>query len=424
NYNFDTETNYLITITTLLATDENASNDQLGIEIVIYNIPTLHHISIDPVSCSLGLGQEQNFVAIGWDDAGETLMNTTCALIWELETGDGATFTPFNLRFLSCNYVAATDGVWTLWANCSGVWVSAEITVGSVSLESPTDVEIAMNTDGTNVTLTWTDSITAGVVGYIFMRDTDPGFSSPTILRDAVPIGPTVQTFTDEGVDDNVEYYYKIGVRKVGDAFNDTVLAKSVLVMGAGMNLVGMDLPIDLIRPDIGFGPEGCKNATLEIQTQNGGVNVLAIRKYTTGGWVKYEPSQEPFTSYFNMYAKEGYFIQVSADPTNEWRVAGVVFESPQTITLGSGLNLISPPTNLIRPDGGFGPEGCKNASTEIVAQNPAVSVIMIRKYTTGGWVKYEPSQEPFTSYFNMDADKGYFIQVSADPPNEWETAW
>ncbi|MCK4717445.1 MAG: hypothetical protein KAT70_02155, partial [Thermoplasmata archaeon] len=157
---------------------------------------------------------------------------------------------------------------------------------------------------------------------------------------------------------------------------------------------------------------------------QNGGVNVLMIRQWTPGGWVKYEPSQEPFTSYFNMYAKEGYFIQLDADPVNEWRVGSVVFESPQTITLGSGLNLVSPPTNLIRPDSGFGPEGCKNASSEIVAQNPAISVLMIRKYTPGGWIKYEPSQEPFTSYFNMDADKGYFIQVSADPPNEWTTSW
>ncbi|MCK4717132.1 MAG: hypothetical protein KAT70_00575, partial [Thermoplasmata archaeon] len=302
-------------------------------------------------------------------------------------------------------------------------WIGT-ITLVTGVLEPPTDVTASMSTDGTTMTLTWTDSLTAGVTGYIFLRDTDPAFPAPTILCDVTPILPAVQTYDDTGVDDNVEYYYQVGVRKAGDVFNTTVLAKSVITMGAGLNLIGMDLPIDLIRPDGGFGPEGCKNATLEIQTQNAGVNVLVIRQWTPGGWVKYEPSEEPFTSYFNMYAKEGYFIQVSADPLNEWRVGGLVFESPQTITLGSGLNLVSPPTDLVRPDGGFGPEGCKNASSEIVAQNPAISVIMIRKYTTGGWVKYEPSQEPFTSYFNMDADRGYFIQVSADPPNEWETSW
>ncbi|MCK4718903.1 MAG: hypothetical protein KAT70_09560, partial [Thermoplasmata archaeon] len=286
--------------------------------------------------------------------------------------------------------------------------------------------------DGVDVTITWDEATPGGggsLFGYYVYRDTDPAFGASVCLNTGAAVGLGVGSYVDSGSGaGTTEYYYKAkvtsGPGETFELYNDTLVAKSVLVMGAGMNLMGMDLPIDLIRPDGGFGPEGCKNATLEIQAQNGGVSVLVIRKYTAGGWVKYEPSQEPFTSYFNMYAKEGYFIQLDNDPVNEWRVAGVVFESPQTITIGSGLNLISPPTSLIRPDGGFGPEGCKNATVEIEAQNGGVSVLMIRKYTTGGWVKYEPSQEPFTSYFNMDADKGYFIQVSEDPTNEWTTSW
>ncbi|MCK4717478.1 MAG: hypothetical protein KAT70_02320, partial [Thermoplasmata archaeon] len=150
-----------------------------------------------------------------------------------------------------------TDSIWA--TNQNGT-ILGTVTLASGVLEPPTDVDITMSTDGTTVTVTWTDSITVGVVGYIFMRDTDPAFPAPTILCDVTPIGPGVQTYDDTGVDDNVEYYYKVGVRKAVDVYNDTVLAKSVLVLGAGMNLFGMDLPIDLIRPDGGFGPEGCKN--------------------------------------------------------------------------------------------------------------------------------------------------------------------
>ena len=287
-------------------------------------------------------------------------------------------------------------------------------------LTPPSNLVIGHNDE--NMSIQW-DSMGTNVNMFNIYESTDPHAPWPWAL---VGDGVAETYFNHTGAwGDGLEHFYIVRGRNPGYIGpNSTMGAKSVLVLGAGLNLVGMDLPIDLIRPDGGFGPEGCKNTTLEIEAQNPGVSVLVIRKYTAGGWVKYEPSQEPFTSYFNMYAKEGYFIQLDNDPVNEWRVASVVFESPQTITLGSGLNLVSPPTDLVRPDGGFGPEGCKNATVEIEAQNGGVSVLMIRKYTTGGWVKYEPSQEPFTSYFNMDADKGYFIQVSADPPNEWITSW
>ncbi|MCK4718467.1 MAG: right-handed parallel beta-helix repeat-containing protein, partial [Thermoplasmata archaeon] len=290
-------------------------------------------------------------------------------------------------------------------------------------------INLAITHDGSAVRISWEEGANGNMdlVHYRIYRSTSPHAPWPwTVPAGWGDILATSTMDLTNSWDDTTEYYYIVRAFDVydGDSANSTMGAKSVITMGAGLNLVGMDLPIDLIRPDGGFGPEGCKNATLEIQTQNPAVNVLVIRRWTPGGWEKYEPSQEPFTSYFNMYAKEGYFIQLDADPTDEWRVGGLVFESPQTIAMGAGLNLISPPTDLERPDSGFGPEGCKNATTEIEAQNPTVNVLMIRRWTTSGWMKYEPSQEPFTSYFNMEADKGYFIQVSTDPTNEWTTSW
>ncbi|MCK4717248.1 MAG: right-handed parallel beta-helix repeat-containing protein, partial [Thermoplasmata archaeon] len=160
----------------------------------------------------------------------------------------------------------------------------------SIVPSAPASIVISYQSDA--VTISW-DAVTnqGDYIFYRVYRSTDPNAAWPW----TVPAGWEELTAT-QVVDltntwnDTTEYYYIVRAFDIYDglSINSTMGAKSVIVMGAGLNLVGMDLPIDLIRPDIGFGPEGCKNATLEIEAQNPGVSVLVIRKYTAGGWVKY----------------------------------------------------------------------------------------------------------------------------------------
>ena len=89
----------------------------------------LDHIVVTPNPYTMTNGDSHTFWAVGWNDAGETEENLTCMFTWEKCPADGATLTPLGAQLESCDYQSATDGTWTLWANCSGISGSTAITV-------------------------------------------------------------------------------------------------------------------------------------------------------------------------------------------------------------------------------------------------------------------------------------------------------
>ena len=114
---------------------------------------------------------------------------------------------------------------------------------------------------------------------------------------------------------------------------------------------------------------------------------------------------------------KQGYFVQMAADPATNWRFAGPVYASPQTINLDAGLNLVSAAPDYI--NGGL---GCQDAEAEIESTSGG-TVTKIIRWTGVGWQTYDPSLPP-SPKFDMYSEQGYFIQMAADPASDWTMTW
>ena len=206
----------------------------------------------------------------------------------------------------------------------------------NVTINPPTNLSAYVN--GSNITLQWTDSNSTTVDHYNIYRSTEKGTTGSLVAT----VNPGVQQWSDVNVvGDGTDYFYTVrAADSNGNEDNNTVqVQKHDQQLSAGLNLISpllyssANLTSYNLLNGQSQGIAGCSR----VQGWNSGSDSWE-QAVLLGG--------NPHGTNFTIVPGFGYFVKVDSDVV--WTTAGRVIDSPITLNLHSGLNLISVPYSTV----------------------------------------------------------------------------
>ncbi len=206
----------------------------------------------------------------------------------------------------------------------------------NVTLNPPTNLSAYVN--GTNITLRWTDSNSTNVDHYNIYRSTEKG----TIGSIVATVNPGVEQWSDANVvGDGTDYFYTVrAADSNGNVDSNTVqLQKHDQQLSAGLNLISPLLysSADLTSYNLLNGQSQGISGCTKVQGWNSSSDSWEYSVLLAGS---------PHGTNFAILPGYGYFVKVSSDIV--WTTAGRVIDSPLTLNLHAGLNLIAVPYSTV----------------------------------------------------------------------------
>ena len=195
----------------------------------------------------------------------------------------------------------------------------------------------------------------------------------------------------------NGNYTYKAYAKDV--AGNTGVSETRVLRMNVTEYTVGVTLESGYNMISLPINDTSVTNASLLMGEI--GADCTEIFKWNkiTQGWESYNPGM-PAAAAFDIVCGDGYFLSMSDPATVEF--TGIGWQSPFTVSLATGYNMISLPVNDI---------SVTNASLLMNEIGADCTEIFKWNKITQGWESYNPGM-PAAAAFDIVCGDGYFLSM------------